>query len=109
MFNHLLRSFAVLAAATALLLTVGCNKAPDASTVLQSAPERSDDEVTTSVKTALVTDPVLKAYDIAVVTSKGDVRLTGQVDAQSQIDAAMAMVRAVPGVHSIHDELTLKK
>ena len=109
MINHLIRPVAVLAAAAALLLTAGCYKAPDTAPVLQSAPERSDDDVTTSVKTALVSDPVLKDYDITVVTSKGDVRLTGQVDAQSQIDAAMAMVRAVPGVHSIHDELTLKK
>lgn len=109
MINHLLRSAAVLAAAAALLLTGGCNKAADAPTVLQSAPERSDDDVTTSVKTALVSDPVLKAYDITVVTSKGDVRLTGQLDTQPQIDSALATARGIAGVHALHDELTLKK
>ncbi len=90
----------------------GCNKAPVAAGTRgsQSAgAEVSDIDVTTKVKTALISDDALKGFDIAVVTTKGDVRLTGIVDNQIQIDRADALARAVDGVHAIHDELTLKK
>jgi len=47
--------------------------------------------------------------DIGVVTLQGDVRLTGIVTEQSQIDEALRIARAAVGAHSVHDELTLKK
>jgi len=47
--------------------------------------------------------------DITVVTTKGDVRLTGILDSQAQIDEAIRIARAVNGVHAIHHELTIKK
>ncbi|OYV00354.1 MAG: hypothetical protein CFE45_09485 [Burkholderiales bacterium PBB5] len=65
-------------------------------------------DVTTGVKTALLRDEALKAFDIVVVTTKGDVRLTGQLDNQAQIDSALAIARGVTGVHSLHDELVIK-
>lgn len=68
----------------------------------------SDDEVTTRVKTALAQDATLKGFDIAVVTLKGDVRLTGMVDSASQISDAIEIARSAAGAHSIHDELTVK-
>jgi hyperosmotically inducible protein len=95
----------------------GCNKTPDAASTPGSqaggsksgGQEVSDNDVTTKVKTALISDDTLKGFDIAVVTTKGDVRLTGILDNQNQIDRANALARAVDGVHAIHDELTLKK
>jgi osmotically-inducible protein OsmY len=68
-----------------------------------------DADVTTKVQTALLREPTLKSFDIKVVTLKGDVRLTGMVDTQAQIDEALRLARAADGVHSIHDELSLKK
>jgi osmotically-inducible protein OsmY len=65
--------------------------------------------VTTKVKTALHSDELVKSFDIAVVTLKGDVRLTGAVDNQVQLDHIDKLVRSIEGVHSIHDELTIKK
>jgi osmotically-inducible protein OsmY len=92
---------------------VGCNKPQEVSesTKLDSTVkvEMSDVEVTTKVKTALLTDLKVKSFDIAVVTLKGDVRLTGTVDNQEQLDHVDTLVRSVEGVHSIHDELTIKK
>jgi hyperosmotically inducible protein len=92
---------------------IGCNKPQEVteSTKLSSnvKVEMSDTEVTTKVKTSLLADLKVKSFDIAVVTIKGDVRLTGTVDNQEQLDHVDKLVRSIEGVHSIHDELTIKK
>jgi osmotically-inducible protein OsmY len=67
-----------------------------------------DTDVTKKVKSALAMDNALSGFDITVVTTKGDVRLTGKVDTQSQIKQIIATTRAVAGVKSVHDELTIK-
>jgi len=72
--------------------------------------QATDDVIVTSrVKTALLNEPLVKSFDISVTTLKGDVRLTGFVNSQAQIDRSIAVARAVEGVHSIHDELSIKK
>jgi hyperosmotically inducible protein len=95
------------------VLTTGCNKQQEA---IATAPpstklgaEISDVEVSTRVKKAMLQDANLKSFDIVVATLKGDVRLTGMVDNQSQIEQAIKFVRSIPGVHTIHDELGIKK
>ena len=103
----------VVASSALLLLADGCSK-PQQPAVTQevvqlNSQETSDLEVTTQVKSALLRDTDLKSFDIAVLTTKGDVRLTGQVDKQSQIDSALSIGQGIKGVHSIHNELTLKK
>jgi osmotically-inducible protein OsmY len=69
----------------------------------------SDLDVTEHVKTALQQNDALKGFDIGVVTLKGDVRLTGVVSSQAQIDEAIKIARAADGAHTVHDELTIKK
>ncbi|STR45710.1 BON domain-containing protein [Iodobacter fluviatilis] len=69
----------------------------------------TDLDVTTKVKTSLLNDNELKAFNITVVTTKGDVRLTGVVDTQIQVDRAAEITRKINGVHALHDELTIKK
>jgi osmotically-inducible protein OsmY len=69
----------------------------------------SDIDVTEHVKTALNQNDSLKGFDINVVTLKGDVRLIGMVDSQSQIDEAVKIARASDGAHTVRDELTIKK
>ncbi len=105
--------FILSATLVGMTTIVGCNKPQDATdTTKPSASvktEISDSEVTTKVKTALHSDELVKSFDIAVVTLKGDVRLTGAVDNQDQLDHIDKLVRSVEGVHSIHDELTIKK
>ena len=68
-----------------------------------------DGIVTTKVKSALLADPAVKSFDIAVVTRKGEVQLSGFVDSQKQIDQAIALVRAVDGVQSVTNEMSVKK
>lgn len=68
-----------------------------------------DSIVTTRVKSALLADPSVKSADIAVVTSKGEVQLSGFVDNQAQIDRALAVTRAVEGTQSVANQLNIKK
>ena len=79
-----------------------CNKATPVT-------EIKDIDVTTEVKTTLVSDPMLKNSDITVTTLKGDVKLVGVVDSQSQIDHAVDVTNSIAGVHAIHNELVIKK
>jgi hyperosmotically inducible protein len=105
--------FILTAVFTGVVAIAGCNKTQESSASVGSessmGSEIKDSEVTVKVKTALLADENIKAFDIAVVTTKGDVRLTGVVDTQNQIDQVDKLVRGIEGVHSIHDELTIKK
>jgi hyperosmotically inducible protein len=68
-----------------------------------------DGIVTTKVKAALLSDPSVKSIDIAVVTRKGEVQLSGYVDNQGQVNRAIDITRAVEGVQNVKNELIVKK
>lgn len=112
MHTGLLTLGATLAGLLALPLG-GCNQPPElAGMPAQSAtmrPAERDANVTAKVEAALLGDASINGLDIAVVTLKGDVRLTGLVDSQSQIDHVIKVARSIEGVHSIHDELGLRQ
>ena len=97
------------------MLASGCSKPPEVipaappSSAPMAAGNVSDMDVTEHVKTALSQNDMLKNFEITVVTSKGDVRVTGLVDNQAQIDEVAKIVLAADGAHTIHNELTLKK
>lgn len=106
--------FLLFAAAMAATMVVGgCRKSPEATATKPAASgvvgNVSDTDVTRYVKAALRQNESLKGFDITVVTLKGDVRLIGVLDSQGQIDEAIRIARASDGVHTIHDELTIKK
>ena len=65
--------------------------------------------ITSKVKTALLADPDIKSFDIAVVTRDDEVLLTGFVDNQTQVDRAMAVTRGVEGVRLVRNEMSIKK
>ena len=68
-----------------------------------------DSIVTTRVKTVLLADPNMKSFDVAVVTNKGDVQLSGFVNNQMQMDRAVELARAVDGVQRVTNEMSIKK
>lgn len=68
-----------------------------------------DGIITTKVKSALLGDPNVKSLDIAVVTRKGEVQLSGFVNSQVQIDQAIAVAHKVEGVTSVTNEMNIKK
>ncbi len=68
-----------------------------------------DGIVTTRVRAALMNDETVKSMDISVVTRKGEVQLSGFVNNQGQMDRAQAVTRAVDGVASVSNQMSLKK
>lgn len=68
-----------------------------------------DIDVTARVKTALLRDDNVKSFDITVVTRKGDAQLSGFVDNQRQVDLATEIAKKIEGVHTVHNELIIKK
>lgn len=68
-----------------------------------------DTVVTTKVKSALLGDKAMKSFDVAVVTRKGEVQLSGFANDQNQIDRAVQLAKAVDGVASVKNEMSVKK
>ncbi|MFN0161877.1 MAG: BON domain-containing protein [Burkholderiales bacterium] len=100
--------------ALAVVRAVAGVKSVDNKLLLKGAPttvgEKVDDGiVTTRVKAALLGDDRVKSFDIAVVTRKGEVQLSGFVDNQAQIDRALEVTRAVDGVGSVGNDMSIKK
>ena len=118
----------IVAAFTLVVLT-GCNKHPETDKLTQTLQSSAvnttdsdadmtndsevdmttDSDVATNVKMALMNDPILKSFDIQIISTKGDVRLIGALDNQDQIDAAIKLAHDAKGTHAIHDELTIKE
>jgi hyperosmotically inducible periplasmic protein len=68
-----------------------------------------DGVITAKVKSALLSDPGVNSFDIAIATRKGQVQLSGYVDNQTQINRAIEVARGVEGVQSIGNEMSVKK
>lgn len=68
-----------------------------------------DTVITTRVKTVLMADEGVKSPDIAVVTRNGEVRLSGFVNNQGQIDRALEISGAVEGVTKVSNDMSIKK
>nr|WP_295784009.1 BON domain-containing protein [Rhodoferax sp.] len=65
--------------------------------------------ITSKVKAALLGDPSIKSFDIAVVTRDDEVLLTGFVDNLTQVERAMAVARGIEGVRLVRNEMSIKK
>lgn len=74
-----------------------------------STGEMVDDSViTTKVKSLLVADQGLSAFDIEVETFKGVVQLSGFVDTEEQAEKAVEIAESVDGVRDVKDSLIVK-
>jgi hyperosmotically inducible protein len=99
-------------AATMALAVVGCSKTdeskglPPPSTTVGT--EIDDSVITTAVKSALLTDPDVKSFDLKVETRKGEVQLSGFVDNQPQVDRATSIAQNVSGTKSVQNRVSLK-
>lgn len=69
-----------------------------------------DDSVVTSrVKTRLIEDQALKAFQINVETYRGDVLLSGFVESQDQINRAVEIAKNSDGVRSVKNAMVVRK
>ena len=112
--RHPIRT-AVLATGFVALTALGaCSKPAEPEVVPTPAPpitlgtQVDDSVVTSSVKSALLADDLVKSFDLQVETRKGVVQLSGFVDSQAQIDQALSLTRAVAGVTDVENGVTLK-
>jgi osmotically-inducible protein OsmY len=101
----LIKRFATLSMAALLLTAVGC-----ASTSQQSSTGEyiDDSAITARVKTAIFSEPDLKVLQINVETYKNVVQLSGFVGTYSEKSKAYDVALAVPGVHSVSNDLKIK-
>jgi len=95
--------------------TANTSNTSNTSNTDTSAPQPStvgeviDDTVlSTRIKSALMANPQINSYDFKLATRNGDVLLSGFVDSQAQINLAMDTVRAVDGVKSVQNNMTIK-
>ena len=109
-------SWALALTAIAVATLAACTKAPE-PVPLVVAPvanttvgtEIDDSVVTTKVKSALLADPDVKSFDIQTETRKGEVQLSGFVDNEAQVERAMTVARAVEGVKTVSNKMSVKK
>lgn len=95
-----------------LLVLAACNKAPDGTASNASTTigvEIDDSVITTKVKTALMSDDIIKGTDVKIETRKGEVLLSGFADNQAQIDHSAAVAMAIEGVKKVDNKLVLKE
>jgi hyperosmotically inducible periplasmic protein len=64
--------------------------------------------LTAKVKSALVSDELVKARDVQVETFRGTVQLSGFVDSEAQKERATAVARSVQGVLDVKNNLIVK-
>ena len=103
--SRLARRASALALVFTLVATAACTATPQRA----SAGEFVDDTLLTArVKSALIADPGVSATEINVETFKGRVQLSGFVSSQAAIDKAVSIVRSLPGVASVANDMRLK-
>ena len=103
--TNITRKLAYLVGILFVALTLGC-----ASTATKEGTgEYVDDTViTTKVKAAIFNEPTLKSAEINVETFKGTVQLSGFVNSSGDVDKAVKVARAVPGVTAVKNDMRVK-
>jgi hyperosmotically inducible protein len=113
-YRHPIRTAFLATSFTALAALTACSKSVEPETVTPPSPpitmgtQVDDTVITSGVKSALMSDDLVKSFDLQVETRKGTVQLSGFVDSQAQIDQALALTRAVAGVTDVENGVTLK-
>jgi hyperosmotically inducible protein len=100
--------------ATAIAHAVSGAKSVQNNVILKTTAttvgDKLDDGIITGkVKAALLGDAKVKSFDIAVVTRKDEVLLSGFVDNQAQMDRAIEVARGIEGVRRVSNEMSIKK
>ena len=69
-----------------------------------------DNMITTNIKSKIMSDQSLSAFDIGVSTKDGIVSLSGHVDSDNQASTLLELIQSVDGVRDINAEkLSLKE
>lgn len=96
------RGVAIAVMAVAL---AACSSSP----THESVGQYFDDSSTTArIKGKFVGDKQVSALDISVETYNGTVQLSGYADNRQEIQRAVELAQATPGVKSVHNDIHLK-
>ena len=100
-----LKRISTIFAALAIATTLGCA----GTAKKESTGEYVDDTaITAKVKKDIFDEPTLKSAEINVETFKGRVQLSGFVSTRANIDRAVQVAQAVPGVTSVANDMRVK-
>jgi len=104
-----MKQFNSILTAVFLAVSVGSFVGCASTSTQEGTGEYFDDAwITTKVKTALIEDPLTKAYQIQVETFKGAVQLSGFVATQAEANKAVELARGVKGVTTVKNDIRLK-
>ena len=106
--THLLAATAALSLGLSLSLGA-CSKPAPMVQLTPPIAAVTDMDISTGVKTALLRDDMTKSFEVIVFSRKGNVRMSGVMDTQAQVDQALALTRAVQGVRTVNAELSVKR
>lgn len=82
----------------------------EASKTVDMASQALDDsQITAKVKAALLNESGLKSMKIEVITTKGVVKLSGNVNSQENKEKAIAIASLTQGVTGVESELVITK
>ena len=68
---------------------------------------KDDATIATRVKIALLNDPKVGPLRLDARTTQGVVTISGTVNSQADVDAAIAIARKVPGARDVKSELKI--
>jgi len=74
----------------------------------QTGEYMNDAAITAKVKADILRDPLLKSFQINVITTNGGVTLNGVVDSHQSIDRAVEIARSIKDVKSFENGLSVK-
>jgi hyperosmotically inducible periplasmic protein len=113
----LMTSLMAFLSVSVLAVTAGCKSTstaatdaaqPANATGTAGASANDDAALAMRVKSALSADPNLRPLPVSVATYRGMVQLSGYVNSEDQIQRALALARAVPGVQSVNNDLLVR-
>ncbi len=98
-----------LSVAIAAIVISGSATSCKKESVERTTAEHQDDQkLAEQVKATFATSPSFKFPDVQVAAFRGTVQLSGFVVSDDQKQAAESLAKAVPGVQSVENKVSLK-
>lgn len=106
----LTKRFAIATAFVCAIVFTLANAAVSEATNTAALGASVDDSVITAkIKSALVADRDVKAFDIHVQTRHGEVLLSGSVESQAQVERAVTIAKKIDGVRRIENRMRVER
>jgi hyperosmotically inducible protein len=84
---------------------IEANKEAVVDTVQTTTAVVDDSLITAKIKTAILSDELLRGSQVDVVTNNGIVKLSGTVASEAAVTSAISLANAIHGVKMVQNEL----